>query len=1159
MYLKALTMKGFKSFADTTHLELEPGVTVVVGPNGSGKSNVVDAIAWVLGAQAPSIVRSQKMDDVIFAGAARRAALGRAEVTLTIDNSDGVLPIEFSEVTVTRVLFRSGDSEYSINGAPCRLLDIQELMSDTGVGRQQHIIVSQGQIDAVLNSRPEERRAIIEEAAGVLKYRKRKERSERRLAATEDNLQRLSDMAREVRRQLKPLARQAEAAARHETLAQEVTDLKTFLVGRELSGLRVAAEELHKRGAAARQAEAETHVNLGRLDAEILDGEAELAALGGSEVGDVLSTARSIRERIRGQVAVLAERHRRLTGELQNAVDDDVVASLEAEAAELVGDLAATDTIAAELEPAYERLLASEADHRQRELELAELWGDGPGAAPTRAAELRAEMKAGAEARDRDARQAEKLARQAEDLANRSRKLTVRRDEVAGRLAEAEQALPAAEAAVVAAAAERQSADDEVVAARDAEREAMAEASRTRARAEALQQALDDARAAAGADALAGATGVLGTLLDLVSVDEGYEVAAEAAIGESLRAVVVDGVDAARAAVDALAKSDLSAAVLALGSITGSTGPGTTVGRSVRDKVSALRPDVDPLLDVLLGRTVVVDGDWSEALDAALSNPELTVVTTNGDRFGPSGWRLGSGGSGATGAALVEAVDAAEAAHVAADTAASALAAATKVRDAQRERLRVATSERDGLVAAQRSAAAEMESIVPQLDTVAADIEALGAARDELDERLTGGHGGFSALENELAEAEVAEAEHRRQQAAFEADRSQLTDQARALASLRKDLEVRAAGAAERRELLQARQATVEQRLSRLVQEREEAQVRRVEIEAAIATVDQLSEELTVHAGNVESWIGLLKAEHDAQSAATQKVSAALSSARRQRAEAEKALAEATARLAKVDLDLTENRVRVETLTEKLRTELAVEPDVAMATDRPEVPEGASPQSHLRELERELKRLGPVNPLAVEEHAQVAERDKFLTDQLADVRSSRTELQKLIRSIDGEIVSVFSSAFADVAENFTSLFEVLFPGGAGRVRLVGEDDLLNCGVEIDAKPSGKNVKKLSLLSGGERSLVALAFLFAVFRSRPSPFYVMDEVEAALDDMNLTRFLALIGEFRTEAQLVIVSHQKRTMEAADVLYGVSMKPGGSSKAVSEKAAAATART
>ena len=286
MFLKTLTIKGFKSFADATTLSLEPGVTVVVGPNGSGKSNVVDAIAWVLGAMAPSAVRSQKMDDVIFAGSSKRAALGRAEVSLTLDNSAGVLPIEFSEVTITRTLFRSGDSEYAINGTSCRLLDIQELLSDTGVGRQQHVVVSQGQIDAVLNARPEDRRAIIEEAAGVLKFRKRREKSQRRLDATETNLTRISDLLREVRRQLRPLERQADAARRHGGIVAELTALRIFTAGREIEALqRRIGTSAHGRADLARQIN-EVLATLAKLDTEVIDAEAQLSAQGGHDIGD---------------------------------------------------------------------------------------------------------------------------------------------------------------------------------------------------------------------------------------------------------------------------------------------------------------------------------------------------------------------------------------------------------------------------------------------------------------------------------------------------------------------------------------------------------------------------------------------------------------------------------------------------------------------------------------------------------------------------------------------------------------------------------------------------------------------------------------------------------------------------------------------------------
>ncbi|HVK25326.1 MAG TPA: AAA family ATPase, partial [Actinokineospora sp.] len=344
MHLKSLTLKGFKSFASATTLKFEPGITCVVGPNGSGKSNVVDAVAWVLGAQAPSAVRSQKMDDVIFAGTASRSPLGRAEVSLTIDNSAGLLPIEFSEVTIRRTLFRSGDSEYAINDVPCRLLDVQELLSDAGVGRQQHVIVSQGQIDAVLNARPEDRRGIIEEAAGVLKFRKRKEKAERRLDATEANLLRVQDLLREVRRQLRPLERQAEAARRHGELIGELTALRVYVAGREIAALRTKLTALAAAKLDGAESEARLKSELTRLDTDVMTVGAELTARGAEDVGDQLRQVEQLRERARGLGAVIAERRRALERDRGQLLDETVVATLEADAARYRIELAEVGT-----------------------------------------------------------------------------------------------------------------------------------------------------------------------------------------------------------------------------------------------------------------------------------------------------------------------------------------------------------------------------------------------------------------------------------------------------------------------------------------------------------------------------------------------------------------------------------------------------------------------------------------------------------------------------------------------------------------------------------------------------------------------------------------------------------------------------------------------
>ncbi|MEJ7583705.1 MAG: AAA family ATPase [Acidimicrobiales bacterium] len=389
MFLRALTIKGFKSFADSTTLAMEPGVTVVVGPNGSGKSNVVDAIGWVLGAQAPSAVRCSRMDDVIFAGTAKRAALGRAEVSLTIDNGAGLLPVDFAEVTVTRTLFRSGDSEYAINGVPCRLLDVQEMLSDSGVGRQQHVIISQGQIDAVLNARPEDRRLIIEEAAGVLKFRRRKEKAERRLASTEANLIRLQDLLREVRRQLRPLERQADDARRHGSVVAELTALRIFLAGQELTRLRMRLQA----GAGARQELAgldrSTRDALAELDTAVLHTEAQLSAMGGDDLGDALVRFESLREKGRGLAILLAERRRGIERDREASIDRGVIATLEAEASRLAGELEGVEAEAGRVEPEMARLADQERDLAEVRARFQSDW-DGfdaaaaPGARPRR-------------------------------------------------------------------------------------------------------------------------------------------------------------------------------------------------------------------------------------------------------------------------------------------------------------------------------------------------------------------------------------------------------------------------------------------------------------------------------------------------------------------------------------------------------------------------------------------------------------------------------------------------------------------------------------------------------------------------------------------------------------------------------------------------------
>ncbi|MBL6759224.1 MAG: chromosome segregation protein SMC [Ilumatobacteraceae bacterium] len=1154
MFLKSLTLKGFKSFADATEMALEPGVTVVVGPNGSGKSNVVDAIAWVLGAQAPKAVRSQKMDDVIFAGTAKRPALGRAEVSLTLDNSAGLLPVEFNEVTVTRILFRSGDSEYAINGVPCRLLDVQELLSDAGVGRQQHVIVSQGQIDAVLNARPEDRRAIIEEAAGVLKFRKRKEKAERRLDATEANLLRLQDLVREVRRQLRPLERQAQAAQRHGDLQSELDTLRIHVAGREIAAMRARLESIETARMEASRSEQTAKSDLARLDTEALAIEARLTARGEHDVRDQLVAAEQLRERARGLVGILAERRRGLERDRGQLMDAGLVATLEADVAGYRAELAEVLEGLAGFEPALAELTEEEQAFAA-ERDSADTAVESGSRAASAAAEVRGELRSVRASVDRSENERRRVADRAEQAARRLAELDGEIERLRTEVAEAAAGegplvdeLTAAESARLAAAA--------VLERATTERQRCAESrSRTSARAEALQMALDSARAKAGAERLVGVEGVLGTLLELVTIEDGWADAVEAALGDALAAVVVDGPGSARRALATLRGAGTTGAVIATGGASREPAGAIDGAVPLLGRVSSSSTGVPELLSSLLARAVVAE-DVDRAVDIALADPSLTVVTREGDRFAPSGWRIGTSSGGATAAALAEAVAAAETADAALQAAEQGLSAAVaeleRARSAEVEvgrrldlndgRFHAASEALESAQSRRRELAGESESLASSLEGLVAHLQSERVRMAEMESVLP------SLESDEQAEAE---AERRRREEQAEVDA-----RVAVLASRRRDLEVRSAGHREREEFLRRRIAETEARLDADLEARSSAEQRRLDLERSVVAVERLSGWVSTRLAEIEEIHAELSERRRRQSDEVREMTSKLDEVRRARVEAEQSLEASRERAHRADLDEAEARLRLETAVETLRRDLDVEPEAAEAAPLPELPEGATAAGRVRELERELRLLGPINPLALEEFNELNQRHQFLEEQLEDVRSTRRDLNRVIAAIDGEIQTVFASAFADVSANFTQLFASLFPGGSGALKLTAPDDLLATGIEVEAKPGGKNVKKLSLLSGGERSLTALAFLFAVFRSRPSPFYVMDEVEAALDDVNLHRFLQLIQEFRREAQLIVVSHQKRTMEAGDSLLGVSMQPGGSSKVVTERVTTAS---
>ena len=770
MFLKSLSMKGFKSFADPTVLEFEPGITVVVGPNGSGKSNVVDAVTWVLGAQGPRSLRSAKMEDVIFAGTSSRPQLGRAEVSLTIDNSLGKLPIDLSEVTITRTLFRSGDSEYAINGAPCRLLDIQELLSDSGVGRQQHMIIGQGQLDTVLNARPEDRRAIIEEAAGVLKHRRRRERAERRLGATAENLERLGDLVREVRRQIRPLERQAAAARSHDTVATELLAVRRYLAGAELADLtarrRTAAQNL----TVCRDEERELHVALEQLDAEASSTTAELSSRREEDLANALGRVQGLVERARGLSGVLRERGRAVVAALDANADVDVVSTLEAEAARLASELAVAEAEEAagfapertELTAALEALDGEVGSLRERWSTV--LGDDEPDQALAR---VRARTELMTRSAAREQQDLDALGSRVGSLEQRVAGAAVRADLLEQASVETDEATAGLEADLAARSAELEaiahSSEEAQVAADDAEQARH----RTAARAEALERALSDLQGAGGRELLREVDGVVGSLVDLVEIDDGWDAAFEAAAGAGVAAVVVDGRRSAQAALATLRERGVTGAVLtprqpaashaATGAATaagtasaaGALPPGSSAER-VRGHVRARRGGAvaESVLDSLVGRAVRVDG-WEEAIDLSLARDDLVVVTPEGDRFAATGWRVRSGTGVVTAAAVEEARRGAEEAAAAAELARADLTEArialARARDARAAAERAVDRHASDCEAGRRDrqrAAEEQRRLAGELDD-AARCGGRGAAAAGRGHRRAGAPGGL--------------------------------------------------------------------------------------------------------------------------------------------------------------------------------------------------------------------------------------------------------------------------------------------------------------------------------------------------------------------------------------------------------------------------------
>ncbi len=1095
MYLKSITVKGFKSFPDRTRLEFGPGVSVIVGPNGSGKSNVTDAVLWALGEQSPVAVRGQSMQDVIFAGAPGRQAAKQAEVELVLDDSQGSLALGAPEVSIYRRLDRTGEGEYRLAGARCRLVDVVELLSDTGLGKEMHSVISQGRVESLVTSKPRDRRLLIEEAAGLGKHRKRRRRAQLKLARTQDNLDRVLDIEREARSRLRPLKRQAEAAELHARLERQTLEGRWELSRDALARLARSLEQAEQTAAAVRSRRQHVEAELGVVASRRDAAEEALAARSAQreELSRRAFAARSAAERVSYRADAVRSAASTIDGRLARAVG-------------LIGGLRA----------------AAEAQQPDREAE-------------SRIAALRESLAA----LDRD-RQSE-LARQLQALEGELAAAEVEAQRHGTIVEEQQGHRLAAEAGVEQARA----------AVRDSERaveQARREAARVGAELAAVNQFLRHH---------SGVPGGRAALADELEVDPGYELALAAALDGRLGAALVDDRDAGGAVLDRAGAE--GGRTLVTG---GSPAPDLTV-------VSGGSPAPD--LTVVSGgsRAPVARADRDGAIPPAPGAQRLTAHVR------------GQGGALALARALLTdtwVVDDLERlppafAEVAVTRAGRVWSPRTReLRQAPavgEERVLAERNRREQLVRASEAAARSELSARAESDRLAAAATQAESVR----EQATTTH---RAAVREQDEA----AEERRRLAALIARRRSAPDDG---------------PDADRRAQLTAQLATENRMLQRAEGERTEREARIARLELTIAHDQQLIpavrgviEAIDGAAEAISHRLGSFEAALVADRQAGEHVAGELRSCAAQEAtlhaqlqRENESLTEAEVRLQRARDQEADARAELQALATRLA--LAAEPAEEELTEE----ERASLRTRVERLERRREQLGPVNPLAQEEYDEALAHVEELEAQRADLETALRELEKLIGDTDRQIRETFERTFEATARNFEELAGELFPGGTGRLRLVTErdgparvlggqsppaaegsdadgagdeleepdrdpeEDLL--GVEIEITPAGKEMKRLTLLSGGEKAMTALAFLFSVFLARPCPFYILDEVEAALDDLNIDRFLTLLRAYSSRAQFIVVTHQKRTMEAADSLYGVSMCGDGISKVISQRLA------
>ena len=1186
MYLKSLTLKGFKSFAASTTLRFEPGITCIVGPNGSGKSNVVDALAWVMGEQGAKTLRGGKMEDVIFAGTSSRAPLGRAEVTVTIDNSDSALPIEYAEVSITRRMFRDGASEYEINGASCRLMDIQELLSDSGIGREMHVIVGQGRLSQILESRPEDRRAFIEEAAGVLKHRKRKEKAVRKLDAMSANLARLTDLTTELRRQLKPLGRQAEVARRAATIQADLRDARLRLTADDLVSRQTEFAGTTDAEAALRREHDQISERLTAAADELTAHESAVATLTqrAEAAQQTWFSLSALAERVSATVRIASERAQHLDEEpiSTGGVDPE---ALEAEAEQVA---AAEQQLLAALTAAGTRLEAARAECTERERRSAE--AEKAHLAAVRAEADRREglarltgqvetIRARVESIDANVG---RLSARIEEAAERAQAAQAEFETVQGRVAELDQGELGLDEHHERTVATLRLAEERVAELQAAERSAERQVASLRARIEALSMGLERRDGAAWLTAHHDGHGLFGSIATLVKVRSGYEAALAAVLGSAADALAAENAGAARSALNALKTADGGRAAIVLGDwpLSTDSAPRPNLPAGAHWAVQLIEaPDrLRGAMSAMLSSVVVV-ADLPAALDVVAAQPQLRAVTVDGDLVG-AGWVSGGSDRKPSTLEITSEIDKARSELAAAETQsgelgaalAGALAEQTARQDAAEQAL-AALNESDAAIAATQE---QLGRLGHEARAAQTEWRRRQRERDELEEGRETTVAELSELETRLNNAQQEQPTTAEQPV----DRQEMMAAAEAARAVEVEARLAVRTAEERANAVRGKADS----LRRAAAAEREARVRAEKARAARALA-------ATTAAAVADAGAALAARLQHVVAAASRIRDGLAGERAQRAAAMTAVRDEVNTLSARITALTESlhrdevakaqaALRIEQLEQTVLDQFGMSsadliaeygPQVALppseleiaefeqARERGEQVTAPAPmlfdrptqERRAKRAERELAELGRVNPLALEEFAALEERYNFLSTQLEDVKAARKDLLDVVSDVDARILQVFTDAYIEVEREFADVFSALFPGGEGRLLLTDPTDMLTTGVEIEARPPGKKVKRLSLLSGGEKSLTALAMLVAIFRARPSPFYIMDEVEAALDDTNLRRLLMLFEMLRARSQLIIITHQKQTMEVADALYGVTMQGDGITAVISQR--------